>query len=481
MPADEVGPARAAETATPRFGRRLIDWYLGPGRLPPLTITHCIHSIAEAFFVVSMAGSIFFSVSPDAARPRVLLFLVVTLAPFLVMAPVVGPVIDRLRGGLVVTALATFAVRAALALLLAEHLRDLLMFPIAFGLLVMAKTYTVSRNALVPSIVERDEDLVVANARLAQSATIAGALGAAVAFGLYSWLGAVWTLRIGAIVYVVGAGAAFRLRALGARPEPVDPHGMAELVRPDVSSAVQDMYALSAAMGFSLFQFGFSLRAGGEPAWVLGAVLVGNAAGSFTGTAVAPWLRRRLVERSMFTAALLAPAVAAIAAGLVYNRATLVVAITVLGAALSVARRAFDSTIQSLAPHARRGQVYAGLETRAQLAWVAGACVAVALRVASWVGVLALAGFLAVVTLVHVRRRSGLGVLRPVAAAPLQERLLMRAESLAEHGFYDEAIVLAQLAEHAGRIELEADRPDGASLADLARSAIARARERIDR
>jgi hypothetical protein len=90
--------------------------------------------------------------------------------------------------------------------------------------------------------------------------------------------------------------------------------------------------------------------------------------------------------------------------------------------------------------------VYAGLETRLELAWVLAACLAVALRVASWVGILGLAGFLSVVALVHLRRRSGLGMLRPVATAPLPERLLMRAETLAAHGFHDEALVLAQAA-----------------------------------
>ena len=48
-------------------------WLLGPGAQAPLTITHCVHSAAETFFTISMAGSIFFSVSADAARPRVLL------------------------------------------------------------------------------------------------------------------------------------------------------------------------------------------------------------------------------------------------------------------------------------------------------------------------------------------------------------------------------------------------------------------------
>jgi hypothetical protein len=132
--------------------------------------------------------------------------------------------------------------------------------------------------------------------------------------------------------------------------------------------------------------------------------------------------------------------------GLTYRRETLIGAVLVLGLSASVGRRALDATIQQQAPHARRGQVYAGLETRLELAWVAAACLAVALRVETWIGILSLAAFLVVVTIVHVRRHAGLSVLRPVAAVPLADRLLIRAETLADHGYLDEAVVIARLA-----------------------------------
>jgi hypothetical protein len=181
----------------------------------------------------------------------------------------------------------------------------------------------------------------------------------------------------------------------------------------------------------------------------------------------------------MFTASLVAAATATALCGVFFGPVTLVAAIGVLGTAVSVGRRALDATIQRQAPHARRGRVYAGLETRLELAWVLAACLAVALRVASWVGILGLAGFLLTVALVHLRRRSGLGVLRPVATAPLPERLVMRAETLAAHGFHDEALVLAEAAS-----EL-LDVPSGGVIGppdDLprrSRAAIERARSRL--
>lgn len=454
MTSDRVGHAAPADEAPEgdQVGHgALRTWLIGSPHVDRLTLTHCVHAAGEAFFTVSMAGSIFFSVSPDAARPRVLLFLVVTLAPFLVMAPLVGPVVDRIRGGLASTMVASFVVRAGLALLLAENLRSLFLFPLAFGMLVVAKTYTIARNALVPSLVEDEQDLVSANARLSRTATFAGGIAAGLAIATYAGSSGAWSLRIGALVYIVGAWFAWRVRSVAPRLEPVASDAFVELERPDVSGAVWDMLVLRAAQGFALFQFGFSLRAEGDPAWVLGALIFANGMGGFTGTVVSPWLRRHASERSMFTAALAGSALVALAAGVALSRPTLILAIFVLGMAVSVGRRALDATIQRQAPHARRGQVYAGIETRLEIAWVGAACLAVALRVATWIGMLALAAFLAVVAIVHLRRRGGLLIVRPLVAVPLPERLLLRAETLADHHFYDEAIVVALSALEEGR------------------------------
>lgn len=443
--AETPNPSPSASKAA-RLAGSIRMWFLGPQRQSRLTITHCVHSAAETFFVVSMAGSIFFNVSAEAARPRVLLYLVVTLAPFLIMAPLVGPIVDRVRGGLATTMIASFVARAVLALLLAENLRTLLLFPLAFGVLVVAKTYSVSRNALLPTLVDDQQDLVSANARLSRSATIAGGVAAVAAVPLFAATSGAWTLRVGALVYALGVFTAYRVRVVAPPIEPIEPTALLELVRPDVSSAVWDMMALRAAIGFAIFQFGFSLRAGGEPTWLFGLVIGASSVGGFTGTVISGHVRRHLTERSMFTAALVSAAAVAALCGVVFNRVTLVATIFVLALAVSVGRRALDATIQTHAPHARRGQVYAGLETRLELAWVSAAVLAVAIRVASWIGVLALACFLGVTTIIHLRRRSGLDILRPVVAIPLPERLLLRAETLADHGYYDEAIIVARAA-----------------------------------
>lgn len=438
---------------------RFTYWLLGRGSVARLTAVHCVHSVAEAAFAVSLAGSIFFSVSPDAARPRVLLFLAVTLAPFLLLAPLIGPLVDRLRGGLAVALVATFLVRALLAILLAQHIRSLLLFPIAFGLLIAAKAYTIVRNAAVPSLVADRSDLVAVNARLSRSATLAGILGGAIAVAVYTFVSAPATLMLGSAWYLVGLVGALRLRTHLPAPPPVTPEAQIELVRIDVSEAVVDMMALRAAIGFALFQFGFSLRADGEPAWVLGALLAANSLGAFAGTLAAPRMRARMGEHTMFTVALIAAAIAAAIAAGFYHPLLLLAGTGVIGASASVGRRALDATIQSQAPHARTARVYARLETRLELAWVAAACLAVGIRVASWIGVLLLAAFLTGVTVLHVRRRSGISVLRPVVTQSLPERLLLRADTLTRHGFHDEACVILRSIPVADSIVAEIDSP----------------------
>ena len=64
-----------------------------------LAITHALMMGGDAAMVVALADSLFFDIDLDAARSRVLLFLLVGFAPFLVVAPLIGPLIDRVAGG----------------------------------------------------------------------------------------------------------------------------------------------------------------------------------------------------------------------------------------------------------------------------------------------------------------------------------------------------------------------------------------------
>ena len=102
--------------------------------------------------VVALADSFFFDVDPSGARSKVLAFLVVSFTPFLVVAPFIGPVIDRVRGGRRFVVQAVAVARCVVQLLMIRFSGDTVLFGLVFVALVLQKTYQVSKSALVPGI-----------------------------------------------------------------------------------------------------------------------------------------------------------------------------------------------------------------------------------------------------------------------------------------------------------------------------------------
>ena len=96
-PADGVpgGPARGRDGGEQRPVRR-------PLVVTPfarLARTHALMAAGDAVIAIALAGSLFFDISPGAARTKVALYLLFTMLPFTIVAPLVGPAIDRMAGG----------------------------------------------------------------------------------------------------------------------------------------------------------------------------------------------------------------------------------------------------------------------------------------------------------------------------------------------------------------------------------------------
>src|SRR3954468_22997010 len=178
-----------------------------------LAVTHVLAVAGDTLVTVALAGSLFFSISPTAAKGRVALYLVLTMAPFAVVAPLLGPILDRSRRGRRAVVIACSAGRAATCLLMARHLNSLLLFPEAFVVLVLSKSYLVTKAALVPATVADDRELVRANARLVVLGVVAGFVAAAPGALVLklSFLGASRVLRLAAVVFAAAAVAGVRL------------------------------------------------------------------------------------------------------------------------------------------------------------------------------------------------------------------------------------------------------------------------------
>jgi hypothetical protein len=143
-------------------------------RFQQLALTHAAMMGGEAAMVVALADSFFFDVDPNGARARVLGFLLVSFAPFLIVAPLIGPAIDRVRGGRRFVVQAVAAARIVVQLLMVGFGDGYALFPLVFVALVLQKTYAVSKSALVPAVVRNEHELIEANSKLGLIAGVAG-------------------------------------------------------------------------------------------------------------------------------------------------------------------------------------------------------------------------------------------------------------------------------------------------------------------
>jgi len=336
----------------------------------------------DACILVSMAGSIFFSSPTSAARGKVLLFLLITMTPFVIVAPVLGPALDRMKGGRRLFLILSAAGRALLCLALAMYIskpapEGLLVYPLAFGVLVLQKGSAIAKSALVPALVKDEAELVTANSRLALINAIAVFVGAAPAFVVYKLFGADWSLRFAAVVFVVATILAIqipRTRLRAPADERLQKLERDEMHTPSILLGASAMAVLRACVGFLAFFTAFSLK---HDLFALG--LAGTAAyvGNSVGVLGAPALRRAVREEVILASSLVVPAAFALLGALVAGAAGFVLAAFTLGIGAAAGRLGFDSLLQRDGPDAVRGRAFAKFETRFQLVWVIGGIFAI--------------------------------------------------------------------------------------------------------
>ena len=103
-------------SARPGLRSRLADAVAGPRAIRRLTLTHAVDNFADSLITLSLIGSLFFSVSLEASRTRILLYLLLTAAPLAIVAQVVGPALDRIRAGSRFVLISSHLARASLRL-----------------------------------------------------------------------------------------------------------------------------------------------------------------------------------------------------------------------------------------------------------------------------------------------------------------------------------------------------------------------------
>ncbi|RMB83357.1 MFS transporter [Streptomyces shenzhenensis] len=388
-----AGAARGIRRATHAHGA-------GESGLGKLIELHAVNGAGDVMITVALASTVFFSVPTDEARGRVALYLAITMAPFTVLAPVIGPLLDRLPHGRRAAMAAAMLARALLALIISGAVASgsLQLYPAALGVLVASKAYGVVRSAVVPRLLPPRFSLVKANSRVTLAGLLATGVAAPIAAGLHA-IGDPWPLYGAFVIFGAGTFLSFSLprkvdsakgedvallaadaeHLRGPRRNGARRPGL-RTVGPAVTYALGANAALRCLSGFLIFFLAFLLRehplTGESAAVSLGIVGVAAGAGNALGTAVGAWLRSRAPEIIIVTVVAVALGTAVVAA--VFFGAFLVACLAaVAGFAQALAKLSLDALIQRDVPEPVRTSAFARSETLLQMAWVFGGAVGI--------------------------------------------------------------------------------------------------------
>ena len=329
------------------------------------------HVVGDTAIGAALATTLFFDVPVGEARAQVALYLGLAFAPYALLSPIVSRAMrrrDRAHGTAIV---ASDIGRAVLAALLIPEVESLLLYPLGFGLLVLSRIHSVSRNALLPELLERDGDLLEANAAVSVSSGLAGLVGGAIAVALAAVFGSTAPLLLAAVAFATGSMAGLWLAP------PLVPKDDGPVAPWQAEGATRRMAAAlvasRAALGFVGLLMAFTFH-DSESSLELTASLAALA----LGIGLAPFtigLARRLVHDHLAGAALAVLAVTAAAASLLDGLAAAATLSGLVGFSAASARLGFDAHIQDRVPAAARAGAYARYETFLQLGWIGGAAI----------------------------------------------------------------------------------------------------------
>lgn len=426
--------------------------------VPPfarLARTHGCSAAGDALFAIALADSIFFSIDPNDARWRVAVYLLVTAAPFGVVAPWLGPAMDRLKGGHRYMMIGSAAIRALLAVAVATSLDSFLLFPLAFSMLVMGKTHHVAKSALVPGMVKSEDELVSANSRLSIISALSAALAGVPGVLLLALFGAPSALIFGSLIFAAGALLGFQIPATQVAADPVNAEEKAELRGAGIILAASAMGYVRGVVGFLTMLLAFELRGGidpgpvgvgvevghrvreslgglrldlatgGSPTWHFGLVLIALGIGGLAGGLSSPRLRAVVTEERILAGALAGVGAFGVLAALSGGLIGAMLAAFAVAVAGQIGKQSFDAIVQRDARGANLGRSFSRFESRFQLVWVIGALIPVVIPIPARLGFLFMAAASAFAAISYwLGRDPSPSTAKPRAAA---QKLITRA------------------------------------------------------
>lgn len=342
----------------------------------------------------------------NATPAQISILSALSVVPYLFLGLIVGALMDRWRRQrtLIITSVGRAVVLGIVPILL---LTDTLSFwtlaAVILALGVLTLFADSAAQPLLPRIVPRDS-LVSANARLGQSATVAGTAGPALGGMLLNLVGAPILFAFEAVINAVAAVLQARIRVEEPSAAPREPgrhvgHDIAEGMRFTYRHPTLRPLAISVHVWFlanSIVATVFAvyvLRELALPAWAFGIALAAGGVGGFIGALIAPRIGARLgagrailLGRALVVVPWLILALAPLTADSAVGVLLVVVAASqfLYGLAMGIEDANDISYRQAVAPDGIQGRMNSTIRTVNRIVFFFGALVAGVLM--TWLG-----------------------------------------------------------------------------------------------
>ncbi|WP_158881877.1 MFS transporter [Amycolatopsis anabasis] len=380
--------------------------------LTALTYAVLLNYASDAAMMIALANTLFISpTSADSSKGKVALYLLVTIAPFALVAPVIGPALDRIQRGRRLAMCVASAGQALMAVIMALHFDDWILYPAALGMMVLSKSFTVLKAAVTPRVVPPEITLSKTNARLTVFGLVGGGVFGALAAGVNAISGSAGALWFTALICVVAAVQSMRIPSWveateGEVPASLSAHPEKKKRQPMGRQIVVSLWgngSVRVLTGFLLMFAAFAVKAqhenSGESAFtqllLLGSIGAAAGVGGFVGNALGSRLHFGKPDQVILGcvgACVLATLLATLMAGVA--TAALVGLIGAMASAL--AKISLDAVIQEDLPEESRASAFGRSETVLQLSWCFGGVIGLLLPPTYWIGFLVVTVLLSV-------------------------------------------------------------------------------------
>ncbi len=371
---------------------------------------------SDAAIAVALANTLFFSAATGEDKTKVALYLLITIAPFAVIAPLIGPLLDRLQRGRRIALATSFALRTVLAVVLVFNFDSWGLYPAALAMMVLSKSFSVLKSAVTPRVLPPEIDLVRVNSRLTVFGLVGGTLGAGAVAAVAAWaFGSSGALWLCAAITAFGAYLSMRIPAWvevteGEVPTTLSYHGsearteILDTKTEVIPTGVRDRQPLGRAVvtglwgngtirvltGFLTLFIAFVAKNTTDHSPIMQAAMlglvgaaaaIGNFAGNATGARMALGKPALIVVRCAAAAVIVAAVVAATDNVLAAAAAAMVAA-----CASALAKVSLDASLQQDLPEESIASGFGWSETVLQLSWVLGGAMGVLLPTELWIG-----------------------------------------------------------------------------------------------